>query len=416
MAEQLTLGELIAALSAADQDLIVPAGFDSPHSYRGVYAELAFEPAGDVTVAAMLASARDADGAEYEGWKGGWFTMTADTRCHLAYEGCCGYEDEDALTRERLEAMLAAGRRPETTADRVESLIASTMDEVESIGQAAPEDDEPGFYDRLDEILDDASAGHKRNDIVDRIDALYRAPHVVTIEERDEALAQVERLRGQLAMHLAAWRHAARRARASRALRTAITADRDRLLEVGAATVATWRERAADAAAERDRARRVAVAAEQTLNEQIDRAIEAEETRDRYRLAWQSARRGRAEARAEVKALEETVAAADAERDRLERDVTFLTEIVVGTVLLGADDAIGMVRALAEHVAASGELSADQVERVTAGLDKQQADRDRIAEQAQRVRALCAGGPGPHNERQIWISDVLAALDAEPGA
>lgn len=34
----------------------------------------------------------------------------------------------------------------------------------------------------------------------------------------------------------------------------------------------------------------------------------------------------------------------------------------------------------------------------------------------ERVRALCGRGPGEHNEHQIWIADVLAALDAPSGA
>lgn len=387
MAEQLTLGELIAALSAADQDLIVPAGFDSPHSYRGSYYELAFEPAGDVTVAAMLASAHAADGAEYEGWKGGDFTMTRDTLCHIAYEGCCG--DEDGLTRERLEEMLAAGRKPERAADRVESLIASTMDEIESIGERAPERSRCGVPCLKHDHACDRSPGHTwpHRDVQqkgahscewdtpgpDDVPALlrmverlrgeleaaatvYRAEVAHTQRLREAAvgtafetgrilgqLKQVEtdrdRLRSQLAMHLTAWRHASRRARASRALRKAITADRDRLLEVGAATVATWRERAEKAEADRDRlaaeldeVRKGKV--EQMLGRLGDwgeigdyvRKIEAQ--RARYRLAWESARRGRAEARAEVKALEETVAAADAERDRLAERMAIAEEFV----------------------------------------------------------------------------------------
>lgn len=100
------LGELIAALEAADLGLTVPDGFRFPHSYRGYYAELAFEPARDVTVAQMLGAAREALGSTYEGWKGGDFTMTATTPCWVAVEGACGVE----LTAERLRDMLAAGR------------------------------------------------------------------------------------------------------------------------------------------------------------------------------------------------------------------------------------------------------------------------------------------------------------------
>lgn len=86
----MTLGELITALEAADAEQIIPNGFDTPHSYRGYYNELAFEPATDITVAEMLEAARSALGETYEGWKGGQYKMTAHTDCWLAEEGCLG--------------------------------------------------------------------------------------------------------------------------------------------------------------------------------------------------------------------------------------------------------------------------------------------------------------------------------------
>lgn len=61
----MTLDELIAALDAADPDLVLPDGFTNPHSYRGYYEQLAFEPAQDVRVADMLADAREALGTTY---------------------------------------------------------------------------------------------------------------------------------------------------------------------------------------------------------------------------------------------------------------------------------------------------------------------------------------------------------------
>lgn len=83
----MTLGDLITALEAQDPLRKVPLGFASPHSYRGTYAELAFEPKAGVTVGEMLASARSALGATYEGWKGGDFTMVRYTGCWLAEHG-----------------------------------------------------------------------------------------------------------------------------------------------------------------------------------------------------------------------------------------------------------------------------------------------------------------------------------------
>lgn len=86
----MTLEELISALEAEDPNLVLPDGFTNPHSYRGYYDELAFEPAQNVTVGAMLADARTALGSTYTGWKGGEYTMGSYTDCWLAVEGCLG--------------------------------------------------------------------------------------------------------------------------------------------------------------------------------------------------------------------------------------------------------------------------------------------------------------------------------------
>lgn len=87
----MTLGELIAQLETLPADAIVKRGFTKPHSYRGYYKCLAFEPANDVTVASMLAACHEADGAVYEGWKGGDFGMDRGTTVFLATEGRTGY-------------------------------------------------------------------------------------------------------------------------------------------------------------------------------------------------------------------------------------------------------------------------------------------------------------------------------------
>ena len=86
----MTLGDLIATLEKADPDKIVPVGFSNPHSYRGIYTDVAFEPTPNVTIGSMLAAARSAVGATFEGWKGGDFTMNEYTDCWLAREGCTG--------------------------------------------------------------------------------------------------------------------------------------------------------------------------------------------------------------------------------------------------------------------------------------------------------------------------------------
>jgi hypothetical protein len=101
----MTLDELIAALTAADPDLVCPDGFDNPHSYRGYYTDLAFEPASDVTVGDMLANARSALGATYQGWKGGDFEMDGRTDCWLSMEGSASGE---SLGGTLVELMLRA--------------------------------------------------------------------------------------------------------------------------------------------------------------------------------------------------------------------------------------------------------------------------------------------------------------------
>ena len=44
------LGELIEYLEKQDKDKVCPFGFYYPHSYRGYYEQLAFEPAYNITI------------------------------------------------------------------------------------------------------------------------------------------------------------------------------------------------------------------------------------------------------------------------------------------------------------------------------------------------------------------------------
>jgi hypothetical protein len=85
------LGQLIAVLKAdPDPDRVLPIGFANPHSYRGIYADLAFEPAKNVTVRSMFEAARSALGNTYEGYKGGDFTMNAYTEVWFSEYGTTG--------------------------------------------------------------------------------------------------------------------------------------------------------------------------------------------------------------------------------------------------------------------------------------------------------------------------------------
>lgn len=93
------LQELIDTLKKYPEDQIVPLGFDSAHSYRGYYEQLAFEPEKNTTVGAMLREAEFALGTTFQGWKGGDYRMNEYTSVWLAVEGDCGEEIGPTLLR-----------------------------------------------------------------------------------------------------------------------------------------------------------------------------------------------------------------------------------------------------------------------------------------------------------------------------
>ena len=84
---QMTLGQFIDRLSQLPSDSEVVA-FESPHSFRGYYCDLAFEPiGGKMTVSKALEFARSAMGEIFEGYKGGEYQMGRNTPIWLAFEG-----------------------------------------------------------------------------------------------------------------------------------------------------------------------------------------------------------------------------------------------------------------------------------------------------------------------------------------
>lgn len=87
----MTLGELIKLLET-EEDRILPIGFDHPHSYRGYYDQLAFEPVENITVKKMLEAARSAVGKTFHGYKGGVYPMNEWTTVYIAPYGVCGEE------------------------------------------------------------------------------------------------------------------------------------------------------------------------------------------------------------------------------------------------------------------------------------------------------------------------------------
>lgn len=95
----MVLQELIAFLEARDPSITAPMGFGRPHSYRGFYEQLAFEPTPNVTVGQMLTAARLALGMTFTGYKGGEYEMGEYTTVNLANYGETGEEIGSILLR-----------------------------------------------------------------------------------------------------------------------------------------------------------------------------------------------------------------------------------------------------------------------------------------------------------------------------
>lgn len=78
------LDKIIAFLKKYDRGLHVPIGWGEPHSYRGYYEQLAFDPETNTNVGNMLDHAESALGKTFEGYKGGDYTMHGGTDCWIA--------------------------------------------------------------------------------------------------------------------------------------------------------------------------------------------------------------------------------------------------------------------------------------------------------------------------------------------
>jgi hypothetical protein len=85
-----TLIEVIEFLEQQDARKVLPHGFKRPHSYRGYYEKLAFEPAENVSIGDMWECAKFANGREFSGYKGGEYLMGDYTDVYLANYGECG--------------------------------------------------------------------------------------------------------------------------------------------------------------------------------------------------------------------------------------------------------------------------------------------------------------------------------------
>ncbi len=88
----LTLGDLIAAI-ALHRGALTAIVFDrggapsAPHSYRGYYADLAFEASGDWRLDPAVDEIDGCLGRTFEGYKGGDFTMGEDAPLWLSGYG-----------------------------------------------------------------------------------------------------------------------------------------------------------------------------------------------------------------------------------------------------------------------------------------------------------------------------------------
>ena len=81
------LSDLIKDLESFPQHATIKYGFHNPHSFRGYYCDLAFEPLLNAKVSDMLECAKEANGSTYTGWKGGEYKMEDNSDCYISEEG-----------------------------------------------------------------------------------------------------------------------------------------------------------------------------------------------------------------------------------------------------------------------------------------------------------------------------------------
>lgn len=93
------LKELIEWLEERDPNQVVLDGFGCPHSDRGNYADLAFNPVKRTTYGEMLSNASRALGCTFGGWKGGEFKMDIYSKCLIGHVGECGEDITSAHLR-----------------------------------------------------------------------------------------------------------------------------------------------------------------------------------------------------------------------------------------------------------------------------------------------------------------------------
>ena len=82
----MNLQDYIEILEQQPRDKVLATGLGNPHSWRGSYDELAFEPVDNTTIGEMLECANQCIGKVFEGWKGGTYAMDGATEIHVEVE------------------------------------------------------------------------------------------------------------------------------------------------------------------------------------------------------------------------------------------------------------------------------------------------------------------------------------------
>jgi len=88
-----TLGYVRDKLSNFQPTMVCNFGFKNPHSWRGIYMDVAFEPATNITVDEMLTAIDEACSRAFTGYKGGEFYFNLQTPIHISEVGT-SYDDK----------------------------------------------------------------------------------------------------------------------------------------------------------------------------------------------------------------------------------------------------------------------------------------------------------------------------------
>lgn len=98
----MNLGQLESMLKTQPDNHVCKNGFKSPHSYRGYYDMVSFEPARDVKVIEMKKAVEEALTKQFTGWKGGEYRYDHTTPVYFAIEGTTVSEEYNEEIAEKI--------------------------------------------------------------------------------------------------------------------------------------------------------------------------------------------------------------------------------------------------------------------------------------------------------------------------